>query len=200
MVRNRSQQLVGKTRPPAIGGRIRATADHFSDALPAVHGDGEYRSSLSGYCGATYRAVYFTPLGRSKVFQPASQGKLMKKVILVAAILAAAASNAQAANHQGALDDAEAPGEVLATFDDRPTGMRFVWRRNMGWQFAGQPPQADLPQKTVDLVQAPGSFGDVLPAGTPLADFVDQPTGMRFVWWHEQGWQFVGQEPVASAH
>jgi hypothetical protein len=124
----------------------------------------------------------------------------MKKLILVAAILAAAAANAQAANRQDALDDAEATGEVLATFDDRPTGMRFVWRRNMGWQFAGQSAAVGLPQKTAALDQAPGSSGDGFPVGAPLVDFVDQPTGMHFVWQHEQGWRFVGQNSALAAH
>lgn len=118
----------------------------------------------------------------------------MKKVMLVAAILAATSFNGQAANGLAAASETSESGEVLATFDDRPTGFRFVWQRSTGWQFAGRTPAAVIPQKTAVANGGLTASGEEYPAGAPLAEFVDQPTGFRFVWLQDQGWKFVGQE------
>lgn len=121
----------------------------------------------------------------------------MKKMILVAAILAATSVNGQAADLPVATNNAGEPADVLATFDDYPTGFRFVWQRNAGWQFAGQA-SAVNPQKTAATNGALTASGEEYPAGTPLAEFVDQPTGFRFVWLADTGWKFVGQESAQA--
>lgn len=114
----------------------------------------------------------------------------MKKMILVTAILAATSFNGQAADFPGATNNADEPGEVLATFNDRPSGFRFVWQRNTGWQFAGQTPVA-----ANGVLHA---TDEGYPAGAALAEFVDQPTGFRYVWLPEAGWKFVGQDSAQA--
>jgi len=150
------------------------------------------------YIALQHGEPYTPPHGPIRLFQLAIQGKFMKKMMLVAAILAAVSFNGQAANRLAATGDAGESGEVLATVDDQPTGFRFVWQRNTGWQFAGQTPAAGIPQKMAAANGGLNATGEGYPAGTPLAEFVDQPTGFRFVWLQDQGWKFVGQDSAQA--
>lgn len=147
-------------------------------------------------CSMASRILHL--IGPIRLFQLAIQGKFMKKMMLVAAILAAVSFNGQAANRLAATSDAGESGEVLATFDDQPTGFRFVWQRNTGWQFAGPTPAAVIPQKMAAANGGLNASGEGYPAGTPLAEFVDQPTGFHFVWLQDQGWKFVGQDSAQA--
>lgn len=83
--------------------------------------------------------------------------------------------------------EAAADTAVLATFDDGPTGFRFVWRRNNGWTFAGMTPPEAGAVKTSLAGTTNANAGD-----KPLALFVDAVSGYQFKWTTEAGWTFAG--------
>ena len=80
---------------------------------------------------------------------------------------------------------------VLATFDDGPSGFRFVWTRDAGWTFAG-----NTPVIATALKPSLASSSDT--DDKPLAAFTDAETGFRFVWNRDAGWTFVGKADDAG--
>lgn len=97
--------------------------------------------------------------------------------------------------NEPALSDASADTAVLATFDDGPTGFRFVWRRDNGWTFAGMTPPEAVAVKASLAGSANAKSGEHA-GDTPLAVFVDAVSGYQFEWTADAGWTFAG--PSAS--
>lgn len=114
----------------------------------------------------------------------------MKKSILAALLVSATVLSAPAAQ-LAAADNAS-----LATFIDGPTGYKFVWRRDSGWEFVGRSEDGGVEPASLAGKAAWASPGKELQEGAPLAEFVDGPTGFRFVWLHGSGWKFAGVSPV----
>lgn len=103
--------------------------------------------------------------------------KLIASVLLVSASVFAVAGNTPSP---------VTTDPVLATFDDGPSGFRFVWTRDAGWTFAGNTP--------VSATALKASLADSTDGNDkPLAAFTDTETGFRFVWNRAAGWTFVGK-------
>lgn len=100
--------------------------------------------------------------------------------------------------NEPAQSEALADPAVLATFDDGPTGFRFVWRRDNGWTFAGMTPPEAVAVKASLAGTANAKAGDHA-ADTPLAVFVDAVSGYQFEWTSENGWTFAGQSASLPA-
>jgi hypothetical protein len=108
----------------------------------------------------------------------------MKQALFVAAVVAAFALPSLAAE-PAAVANANLGSDISVAFVDGPTGFKYVWRPNLGWQFVGQNPEGSVNP-------APTSSPDGFAAGAPLAEFIDATTGFHFVWRHQAGWEFVG--------
>lgn len=110
--------------------------------------------------------------------------------MIAGALLATAALSGFA--NEPAHSDATADSTVLATFDDGPSGFRFVWRRDNGWTFAGMTPPEAVAVKASLAGSANAKTGEHA-GDTPLAVFVDAVSGYQFEWTSDAGWTFAAQ-------